>query len=109
MNPDAYNIVNFTNFWKISVDEYESPSYLFQQVIIDMSTYGVSFKIKIDIHIFSKAAGVVITVSFRIAKSFQNTVGFQQHVLHPLKNTHAQKPIIKEPMSYTIFFYRQET
>lgn len=43
-------------------------AYLFKQVIIDMSTYRVSFEIKVDIHVFSKSAGVVVTVGFGIAE-----------------------------------------
>ena len=38
----------------------------FQQVIVDVATYWITFKIKIYIHVLSKPGGIVVTVSFSI-------------------------------------------
>lgn len=53
-----------------------------------MPTNRVTLEVKVDIHVFSKPAGVVITVGFGISKSFQNTVGLKQHILHSLTQIH---------------------
>jgi hypothetical protein len=39
-----------------------------------MSPNGVSLEVKVDIHVFPKPAGIVITIGFGISKSFQNAV-----------------------------------
>ena len=44
--------------------------YLFQQIIVDMSTNRISFEIKVDVHIFPKPTRVVISVCFGITKGF---------------------------------------
>ena len=43
-------------------------SYLFQQVVIYVSTDRVSFEIKINIHVFAKSTGVIISICFSISK-----------------------------------------
>lgn len=70
----AYNRMLWTDF-----------SYLFQQVVIDMPSYGISFKVKIDIHVFSKPTRVIIPVCFGISKCLQNDIGFNQDILHSTK------------------------
>lgn len=50
-----------------------------------MATNWVSFKVEVDIHVFSEAARIIVAVGLGISKSLQDTVGFQQHVFHSAK------------------------
>jgi len=52
-------------------------TYFFQQVIVDMTTNGVALEVEIDVHVFTKSRGIIVSVCFRISKWFQNDVGFQ--------------------------------
>lgn len=44
---------------------------LFQEVVKDMSTFGRSFIVELDVHVFSKTAGVVVPVGLGVSKGFQ--------------------------------------
>ena len=47
-----------------------------------MTSYWISLEVKIDVHVFAKATGVIISVCFRIAKCFQDDVGFDQNIFN---------------------------
>lgn len=70
----AYNIMLGTEF-----------TYLFQQVIINMPSDWIPFKVEIDIHVFSKPTRVIVPVCFSISKCLQNYIGFDQDILHSTK------------------------
>ena len=46
-----------------------------QKVIVDVASHGVSFKVKVDVHVLAKSRWVVVAVGFSVAKSFQNVIG----------------------------------
>lgn len=52
----------------------ESFTYLFKKVIVNVASDGISFKVKIDIHVFPESTGVVIPVGFGIPKSLEESV-----------------------------------
>lgn len=58
--------------------------YLLKQIVVDMAANGVSFKIKVDIHVLAETAGVIITIGLGVPESLQDAVGFQQRVFHPV-------------------------
>ena len=43
--------------------------YLFEQVVVDMTTHRVTFEIKVNVHVFSKSTRVVIAIGLCISKS----------------------------------------
>jgi len=47
---------------------------LFKKIVADVSTKGVAFEIKVNVHIFAESTRIIISNSFRIAESFQNAV-----------------------------------
>lgn len=81
--------------------------YLFQQVIIDVPTYGVSLEIKVDVHVLPKPAGIVVAVCFGVAKGLQHTVGFQQDVLHPAAGMDGKGSRIRLQHSHHRIFFPQ--
>jgi len=46
----------------------------FKKVVVDVTSNRVAFEVKINVHVLAKTARVVISLSFSIAKSFQNAV-----------------------------------
>ena len=46
-----------------------------QKVIVDVASHGVSFKVKVDVHVLAKSRWVVVAVGFSVAKRFQNVIG----------------------------------
>lgn len=56
-----------------------------------MPAYRVSFKVEVDIHVFSKPAGIVVPVRFGVAKGLQHAVGFQEDVLHSAAQTKGKR------------------
>jgi len=47
-----------------------------------MATNGITFKIKIDVHILPKPTRVIISVCFSITECLQDTVRLQQDIFY---------------------------
>ena len=63
-------------------DYYQTPAHLLQQVVVDVTTHGVALEVKIDVHVFTEAAGVVVPVRLGVAERLQDDVRADQDVLN---------------------------
>lgn len=57
-------------------------NYLLQQIVVDMATNWIPFKVKVDVHIFPKSARVIVPVGLGIAKGLQNDVGLDEDIFY---------------------------
>ena len=62
---------------------------LLQQIIVDVSTDRIAFKIEMDVHVLAKSRTVVIAIGFGIAESFKDRIRLKKDVFHSKK--HKQK------------------
>jgi len=60
----------------------QNDSWLFEQIIRDISTDWVSFEVEIDIHVFTEARWIVVPVGFGIPECFQDWVGLKKNVFY---------------------------
>ena len=49
-------------------------NHTYQQIIVDVTTHGITFEVKINVHVFAKSGWIVITIGLSIPKSFQNVI-----------------------------------
>lgn len=80
-------------YWQFSCMISNTLTYLFQKIIVDMTTHWISFKIKVDVHVFAKPTGVIIPVGLGIAKGFQYNVGLDKHIFNSvnIRNSFSQE------------------
>ena len=58
---------------------------LLQQIIVDVSTDRIAFKIEMDVHVLAKSRTVVIAIGFGIAESFKDRIRLKKDVFHSKK------------------------
>ena len=56
---------------------------LFQEIVEDVTSNRVSLKVKVNVHILAKSAGVVIPVGACIPKALQDSIRLEKDIFHP--------------------------
>ena len=55
-------------------------SRLFKKIIVDVTSNGVTFKVKVDVHVFSESGGVVVAIGLGVSKSLQDIVRLKENI-----------------------------
>jgi len=50
---------------------------LFQQIVTDVSADWITLEVKVDVHVFTEATGVIIAVCLGVTERLQDTVGLK--------------------------------
>lgn len=54
--------------------------WFLQQVVGDDTANWIALVVKLDVHIFAEAAGIIVAICFRIAKCLQNRIALDQYI-----------------------------
>jgi len=69
------------------------PGFL-QEVVLNVSARWVTLEVKVDVHVFTESAGIVVSVRLGVAEGFHQLVGSDQHVGYP-KDGSCDQHVIK--------------
>ena len=65
---------------------------LLQQVVENMATRWVTFEIKVDVHVLSKAARVIVACCLGVSKCLHDVIGSDEQVCSPVGGVNSDKP-----------------
>jgi hypothetical protein len=63
------------------IGDLSDHSRLFEEVVVDVRSHGLSLRVEVDFEVFSKSRGIVVSQCLRVSERFQQRIGSQHHVL----------------------------